>query len=330
VVRVSEKQAVRGSDGSRPEPGSIDLDIADRKSFLNFGDDDVVRLLGIDEMAKRYTEPVIDRFYEHLLSFEEARVFFSDVKVLDRVKLAQTEYFLQLTQGDYENSYIANRLSIGAVHERIGLPIKSYLGMYCFYLSEVARRLTTEIADPAKALETFLSLTKLVFLDIGLAIDSYMLQRTRTIDQQQESIHELQRQTIRELSTPVLQVREGLLILPIVGVIDSQRARELTENLLLAIRANRAKVVVIDITGVASVDSAVANHLVQTVEASRLMGARVIVSGLSAEVAQTLVTIGVDLAKLNTVGDLQGGLEEAEQLLGYRVTRVSQDSDQES
>jgi rsbT co-antagonist protein RsbR len=197
-------------------------------------------------------------------------------------------------------------------------------------LSEVARRLTTEIADPAKALETFLSLTKLVFLDIGLAIDSYMLQRTRTIDQQQESIHELQRQTIRELSTPVLQVREGLLILPIVGVIDSQRARELTENLLLAIRANRAKVVVIDITGVASVDSAVANHLVQTVEASRLMGARVIVSGLSAEVAQTLVTIGVDLAKLNTVGDLQGGLEEAEQLLGYRVTRVSQDSDQES
>jgi rsbT co-antagonist protein RsbR len=312
VVRVSEKQAVRGSDGSRPEPGSIDLDIADRKSFLNFGDDDVVRLLGIDEMAKRYTEPVIDRFYEHLLS------------------LAQTEYFLQLTQGDYENSYIANRLSIGAVHERIGLPIKSYLGMYCFYLSEVARRLTTEIADPAKALETFLSLTKLVFLDIGLAIDSYMLQRTRTIDQQQESIHELQRQTIRELSTPVLQVREGLLILPIVGVIDSQRARELTENLLLAIRANRAKVVVIDITGVASVDSAVANHLVQTVEASRLMGARVIVSGLSAEVAQTLVTIGVDLAKLNTVGDLQGGLEEAEQLLGYRVTRVSQDSDQES
>jgi rsbT co-antagonist protein RsbR len=201
--------------------------------------------------------------------------------------------------------------------------------MYCFYLSEVGRRLATEIADSDRSLETFLSVMKVVFFDIGLALDSYMLQRERTIDQQQESIHELQRQTIRELSTPVLQVREGLLILPIVGVIDSQRAKMLTESLLMAIRANRAKVVVIDITGVATVDSAVANHLVQTVEASRLMGAKVIVSGLSAEVAQTLVTIGVDLTKLTTVGDLQGGMEQAEQLLGLRVIRASQELEQD-
>jgi len=92
--------------------------------------------------------------------------------------------------------------------------------------------------------------------------------------------------------------------------------------LLRAIRANRAKVVVVDITGVGAVDSKVANHLVQTVAASRLMGATVIITGLSAEVAQTLVTLGVDLAKLNTVGDLQGGLEEAERLLGYEVVQI--------
>jgi rsbT co-antagonist protein RsbR len=78
-------------------------------------------------------------------------------------------------------------------------------------------------------------------------------------------------------------------------------------------------VVVIDITGVPSVDSTVANHLVQTVDASRLMGATVIVTGLSSEIAQTLVTIGVELSKMRTVGDLQGGIEEAERLLGYRV-----------
>jgi rsbT co-antagonist protein RsbR len=117
----------------------------------------------------------------------------------------------------------------------------------------------------------------------------------------------------------VLQVRDRLLILPIIGVIDPQRARQLTEQLLRGIRANRAKVVVIDITGVPSVDASVANHLVQTVDASRLMGANVIVTGLSAELAQTLVTIGVDLGKVNAVGDLQGGIEEAERLLGYRV-----------
>ena len=109
-------------------------------------------------------------------------------------------------------------------------------------------------------------------------------------------------------------VRERLLILPIIGVIDPQRARQLTEQLLRAIRANRAKVVVIDITGVAAMDSNVANNLVQTVEAARLLGATVIVTGLSPEIAQTLVTIGVDLSEMATVGDLQGGIEEAERL----------------
>ena len=140
---------------------------------------------------------------------------------------------------------------------------------------------------------------------------SFVQERERIIRQQQEAI--------RELSTPVLQVRERLLILPIIGVIDPQRARQVTEQLLRGIRANRAKVVVIDITGVPAVDSTVANHLVQTVDASRLMGATVIVTGLSSEIAQTLVTIGVDLSKMKTVGDLQGGIEEAEKLLGYKV-----------
>ena len=139
----------------------------------------------------------------------------------------------------------------------------------------------------------------------------FVQERERIIRQQQEAI--------RELSTPVLQVRERLLILPMIGIVDSQRARQLTEQLLRGIRSNRAKVVVMDITGVPSVDSTVANHLVQTVEASRLLGATVIVTGLSPEIAQTLVTIGVDLAKMNTVGDLQGGNEEAERLLGYSV-----------
>jgi rsbT co-antagonist protein RsbR len=140
----------------------------------------------------------------------------------------------------------------------------------------------------------------------------FVQERERIIRQQQEAI--------RELSTPVLQVRDRLLILPIIGVIDALRARQLTEQLLRGIRANRAKVVVVDITGVPSVDATVANHLVQTVDASRLMGANVIVTGLSSEIAQTLVTIGVDLSKINAVGDLQGGIEEAERLLGYSVT----------
>jgi rsbT co-antagonist protein RsbR len=140
--------------------------------------------------------------------------------------------------------------------------------------------------------------------------------------EEREKVVRQQQEAIRELSTPVLQVRDQMLILPIIGVIDTHRARQLTEQLLRTIRTSRAKVVVIDITGVPAVDSKVANHLVQTVDASRLMGATVIVTGISPEIAQTLVTLGVDLSKMNTVGDLQGGIEEADQLLGYKAIRI--------
>ena len=145
---------------------------------------------------------------------------------------------------------------------------------------------------------------------------SFVDERERIIREQQDAL--------RELSTPVLQVRERLLILPIIGLLDNQRATQLTEQLLHGIRNHRARVVVIDITGVADIDTSVANHLVKTVDASRLMGASVIITGLSSDIAQTLVRIGVDLSKMNTIGDLQGGIEAAERQLGFRVTHAEQ------
>ena len=150
---------------------------------------------------------------------------------------------------------------------------------------------------------------------------SFVEERERVIHEQQEAM--------RELSTPVLQLREHLLILPIIGALDSSRARQLTEQLLGAIQERRATVVVIDITGVATVDRTVANHLVQTVEASRLMGASTILTGLSSEIAQTLVDLDVDLSMMKTVGDLQGGLVEAERLAGYRGGDASDSTDDE-
>jgi rsbT co-antagonist protein RsbR len=306
--RTEEAALLHGMDLS-------EQDIARRKEFLEFREEDAALLGGLNDVAKGYADSVIEDFYEHILKFEETRKFFRDPVTLSRVKRMQKEYFMQLTQGTYGTDYIANRIKVGLVHQRINLDVKWYLGAYNFYLRTVMNRLFGVEAEKANGPVAVLrSLMKLVFLDVSLAIQTYV----RTILRQQEAI--------RELSTPILQVRDRLLILPIIGVLDSQRARQLTEGLLRAIRTNRAKVVVMDVTGVATVDSKVANHLIQTVSASRLMGATVIVTGLSAEVAQSLVTLGIDLGKLNAVGDLQGGLEEAERMLGYEVVqRRSQD-----
>lgn len=301
-----------------PLPHEMEInerDVARRKEFLEFREEDAAILRKLNEIAQKYADPVIEDLYRHFLSFEETRAFFRDPHVLERVKRLQKEYFLRLTQGDYDADYVANRLRIGTVHERINLAPKWYLGAYNFYLRAVGKRLQEAFAKkPEEAFSAFLSLMKLVFLDIGLAMDTYIFARDSTMRKQQEAI--------RELSTPVLQIRERLLLLPIIGVIDSQRARLITGGLLESIRANRAKVVVMDVTGVATIDSRVANHLLQTVTAARLMGATVIVSGLSPEVAQALVALGIDLAKLNTVGDLQGGIEQAERMLGYRVIQT--------
>src|SRR6516162_1664313 len=283
-----------------------------RKDFLEFRDEDVVYLVDINDVAQRYAESVIEDFYKHLLSFDETKVFFRDPEVLERVKNAQQQYFLRLTQGNYDLAYAQNRLLIGAVHERANLPVKAYLGMYNYYLRAVANRLIEAFRkEPQRAWSSFLSLMN--FLDIGLAIDTYINSRERTIREQREAI--------QDLPTPVLRLREGMLLVPIIGLIDSQRARVLTEQLLGAVRDDRAKVVVIDITGVQAVDSRVANHMVQTVEAARLMGATAILAGVSPGIAQTMVTLGIDLGRIITVGDLQSGIERAEEILGYTVTR---------
>ena len=200
-----------------------------------------------------------------------------------------------------------------------GVETDEVLGIVLLLRDVLARSLFEKYQDDVQLLNRVLDAYEPAANRIANTVGvNFVQERERIIRQQQEAI--------RELSTPVLQVRERLLILPIIGVLDSERARQLTDQLLNGIRTHRARVVVIDITGVPDVDEAVANHLVQTVDASRLMGASVIITGLSPEIAQTLVTIGVDLSKMDTIGDLQGGLEEAERLLGFSVIRDSEAS----
>ena len=181
---------------------------------------------------------------------------------------------------------------------RIVLLLRDVLARALFANYEHNPELLNEILDAYEPAANRIAVT------VGV---SFVEERERVIREQQEAM--------RELSTPVLQVRDGLLILPIIGMLDAARARQLTEQLLSAIQSNRARVVVIDITGVAAIDETVANHLVQTVEAARLMGASAVITGLSSKIAQTLVDLGVDLSMMHTVGDLQGGLEAAERLL---------------
>jgi rsbT co-antagonist protein RsbR len=245
----------------------------------------------------------------------------TEKEILAEATSIYDNYVEALETGTYE----ALRAYARDLSERIiprGVETHEVVGIVLLLRDVLARSLFSKYRDDFSKLNRILDAYEPAANRIANTVAvGFVQERERVIRKQQESI--------RELSTPVLQVRERLLILPIIGSMDAQRAKQLTEQLLQAIRRNRAKVVVIDITGVAAMDGKVANHLlVKTVDAASLLGANVIVTGLSAEIAQTLVTTGVDLAKIITVGDLQGGIEEAERKLGYRVQKMDQNQQQ--
>lgn len=126
-------------------------------------------------------------------------------------------------------------------------------------------------------------------------------------------------ETVQELSTPVVPVLEGILILPLIGFIDSDRAQRIMEGLLNGIVQHRAQVVILDVTGVPVVDTGVADHLVRAARAAGLLGAQPILVGIRPEVAQTIVGLGVHLHEIATRGDLRDGLEYALALLHRKI-----------
>jgi rsbT co-antagonist protein RsbR len=293
-----------------------EADIERRKIIADLTSDDISRILTLKDIfneSDRYTED----FFSYLRELGEAPALFGRRDALAEAKRRQRDHLAGWASTNYGRDYVEERIALGLLYSQYGLATRVFLGAFHYLMRTLGGDIMKRFAsDPDVAFQRFMSLKKVVFFDIGIITDVLMSERERTISQQQDAI--------RELSTPVLQLRDGLLILPIIGMIDSQRAKQLTDSLLRAIRANRAKMVVMDITGVAAVDSKVANHLIQTVAAARLMGSTVIITGLSADVAQALVALGVDLGKITTTADLQGGLEEAERLLGYRVARAAE------
>jgi rsbT co-antagonist protein RsbR len=297
--------------------GVTPADVERRLAIVGFTEKDAHLIRDTAGAVVPHADALTAAFFANLSRMEEARSLMQDRDVLETAKRLKRDHIRAMMSGSYGLEYVEERLRLGALYAKAALDVRVFLGAFSQLVREIGARMMGDEADGvrgrrgAAGFDAFMSLQKVAFFDLSLIVDVIVAERERLIHLQQEAL--------RELSTPVLQIRERLLILPIIGVVDTQRARQITESLLHAIRLHRAKVVVVDITGVPIVDSKVAHHLMHTILAAKLMGTISIVTGLSAEVAQALVTLGVNLGEVRTAGDLQGGLEEAERLLGYQV-----------
>jgi rsbT co-antagonist protein RsbR len=136
----------------------------------------------------------------------------------------------------------------------------------------------------------------------------------------QQQVIDAQQQALRELSTPVIPVMDDILVMPLIGSIDSTRAQEILRAVLHGISEHSARVVILDVTGVPLMDTGIVNHLNKTIQAARLKGARVIVTGISDAVAESIVDLGIDWSVVETLRDLQTGLTVALDQLGFKVT----------
>jgi rsbT co-antagonist protein RsbR len=287
-------------------------ELASRRAFYELTDEDLARLAKLRPLAERQSQEVVDALYQLLLGHAESRAFFSDDSAVRHVKKMQHDYFVGLFDGRCDLAYVENRLRVGAAHERIGLAPKWYIGAYGRYLRLIFERMFAEAAslgvEPADAVK---SVTKLVLFDMSIAIDTYIAANLDTVARHQAAI--------RELSTPVIRVQQRILLLPLVGTVDSHRAEQIMETLLLRVVEEQARAVIVDIAGVPLVDTMVADHLLKTTEAVRLLGAETILTGISAQIARTIVQLGVDISAMHTRSRLADGIELALGLAGKMI-----------
>lgn len=286
-------------------------EIATRRAFFEIEDDDLARLGRLRPMAEAHSTEIVDALYELILAHPQTRTFFPDNATLERVKGMQRQYFLGLFSGVLDAAYVENRLRVGAAHERIGLAPKWYIGTYSRYLRLVLGRLFSGL-EPEDASAAHASVTKLVMFDMTLALDTYIAAQLESVSRHQAAV--------RELSTPVIRVYPRVLLLPLIGTVDSHRAEQIMETLLTRVVDEQARAVIIDIAGVPVVDTGVADHLIRTTAAVRLLGAETILTGISAQLARVLVQLGVDISSMQSRTRLDEGIELALASLGRQIT----------
>jgi rsbT co-antagonist protein RsbR len=157
---------------------------------------------------------------------------------------------------------------------------------------------------------------------ISVLVDKMAQWTVTTYQQTREDLIRRQQQDLMELSTPVIKLFEGVLAVPMIGTLDSSRTQMVMETLLQRIVETGSRLAIIDITGVPTVDTLVAQHLLKTVSAIRLMGAECIISGIRPQIAQTIVHLGIDLQGIASKANLADALELAMEQQGFTVTRA--------
>ena len=255
-------------------------------------------VLGTDTIDR-----VVDRFYEWLSQQPEFNVFFSSQDTVERVKKLQKAYWAGFFSGVVDQRYVDYRIRIGEIHAQRDLPSLIYFAAVLRFQLLFLEELQTSSLGKDRLLPATRAFTKLLALDTYVISDQITQFAKRRVTESGKAM--------LEMSTPVTSIWEGVLLLPLVGIVDSQRTQDIMEKVLSRISESQARVFVMDISGVVTVDTGVANNFIRITQATRLMGCEFIISGISPNVARTLVELGANVGEVRTTATLRDALQLA-------------------
>ncbi|WP_295951646.1 protoglobin domain-containing protein [Rhodoferax sp.] len=253
-------------------------------------------------------EDFVEEWYVWLRKQPEYLQFFPDTDNVGRVSKMQTRHWQEFFAAEVNDFYVTRRTHVGAVHAHIELPNDIYFAGVSMSYQMFVERLRNTDTPVNDVLDMALAISKLLKMDTFLVMDTISrITRERIADHSR---------AMMEMSTPVTPIWEGILLLPLVGIIDTTRTAEIMNKTLTKIAESRSKVFVLDISGVASVDTSVANQLIKITKATRLMGCESIISGVSPSIARTMVELGVSIGEVRTTATLRDAFELALRAIG--------------
>jgi rsbT co-antagonist protein RsbR len=289
------------------DKGSVSR-LATLLELYSISDDDTEKIHSYGDIVMPKLDEFVSLFYDWLRKQPEFEEFFPDEETLVYVQRMSRGYWEEFFRPELDDDYLEKRHKIGETHARIGLPLTIYFAA----MHRSLKLFTEDLYDGSLSLEDYLAamraVSKLIHLDISLVVDTYSRITHEAMAAQSRSL--------MEMSTPVTQIWEGVLFLPIVGIVDSKRAQEIMNATLTKISQTQSRAFIMDISGVAVVDTAVANYLMKVTKATRLMGCECTISGLSPAIAQTIVELGIDVGKVMTTATMQDALVDAFRRLG--------------
>jgi rsbT co-antagonist protein RsbR len=289
------------------------LSASELMALYRISSDDLDLVRDFGHKATDHMDGMVDEWYAWLRTQAEFDQFFSDPETLTRVQRLQFDYWRRFMDGSVTDEYVSQRARVGEAHARIGLPLNTYFAGMNMFLDLFQKIVASEFSSDEGGIVT-IAVAKLLHLDTAIVVDTYNRMVEDTLTAQAKSL--------MEMSTPVTQIWSGILLLPIVGIIDSARARDIMNATLAKIADTQARIFILDISGVGVVDTAVANNLIKITRATRLMGCECTISGVSPAIAQTIVDLGIDVGKIKTTANMKDALSDAFHRVGMEIART--------